>query len=106
MTNEISVITPQGRLDSAAGAGFEASVKEALAGGATGIVVDCESLDYISSAGLRVVLVASKQMKGRGGRLVVCALKPEVAGIFEISGLGSILEIVSSRADALQRLGA
>lgn len=106
MSDGIVVISPQGRLDSATGPAFESQVKEAVAGGASGLIVDCGKLDYISSAGLRVVLLASKQMKARGSRLVLCSLLDEVAAIFEISGLGGIVDIVKSPDEARRRLAA
>lgn len=65
------------------------------------ILLDLSELDYLSSAGLRVILVAAKSAKAAGSRLSLCAPTPEVKEILDISGFGSILPIHASREEAL-----
>lgn len=65
------------------------------------IIVDCAGLEYINSAGLRVLLVAAKAAKDNQGQLLICGLSPFVKEVFTVSGLMKILTIVESRADAL-----
>ena len=59
---------------------------------------------YISSAGLRIVLLAAKRMKSAGGRLVLCSLNPQIAEVFDISGFTRILDILPSRDAAFPTL--
>lgn len=67
------------------------------------IVVDCASLDYVNSAGLKVFLLAAKRLETLGGKLVLCALTPSVLMIFEMIGFTRIMKIVASREEALRR---
>ena len=68
-------------------------------------MLDLGRLDYISSAGLRVVLIAAKRLKSVGGALVLCTLNPSVREVFEISGFASILEDPSGPGCGARRLG-
>lgn len=72
--------------------------------GADGVVLDLAGLEYISSAALRVLMQAAKQVKAQGGRLVVAALTPAVAEIFEISRFNLVLETFPSVRDAIASL--
>jgi len=64
-------------------------------------VLDLGEVDYISSAGLRVVLMLAKRQKQNAGKLVLCRLQPEVHEVVDISGFLSILTVVPDRATAL-----
>ncbi len=68
--------------------------------------MDLEQLAYISSAGLRVVLMAAKRAKQSGGRLLLCGLSPAVRELFEISGFLKILEVCADRAAASELIAA
>jgi anti-anti-sigma factor len=68
------------------------------------LVLDLSQLEYISSAGLRVLILAQKQVKPRGGIFVVAAPRPMVKEIFEISRFTMIFDIHSSVRVALEQL--
>ncbi|GAB5467232.1 MAG: STAS domain-containing protein [Rhodospirillales bacterium] len=93
-----------GRLDSTTAKELEASLKAELDGGRNAILMDMKDLDYISSAGLRVVLLAAKHLRGKEGRFALSALKGEIRQVFEISGLLRILTVHDDRATALDAL--
>lgn len=95
------VLQLHGRLDSTSSATAEAEILGHLDGGAGHVVLDFADLDYISSAGLRVILVAAKRVKAAGGAMVLCALRPHIREVFEISGFLSILTVADDRAGAL-----
>ncbi len=59
------------------------------------LVLDFAGVDYISSVGLRVLMIAAKQTRGNGARIAVAALQPVVAEIFAISRFDHVLEVVS-----------
>jgi anti-sigma B factor antagonist len=80
-----------GRLDTTTAPEFEAAVK-ALPENVTALVIDMEALDYISSAGLRVLLVAQKTMNKKGSMKVV-HINETVMEIFEVTGFADILTI-------------
>ncbi len=64
-------------------------------------LVNFEKLDYISSAGLRVLLTAAKQLKGTDGELRICSLNEVVREVFDISGFTTIFKVFGSESEAL-----
>jgi anti-sigma B factor antagonist len=66
------------------------------------LLVDCKNLEYISSSGLRVFLMALKQMNKSNGKLVLAGLNELIQEVFDISGFSSLFTIVASREDALK----
>jgi anti-sigma B factor antagonist len=60
------------------------------------LLVDCKNLEYISSSGLRVFLMALKQMNKNNGKLVLCGLNELIQEVFDVSGFSSLFTIVSS----------
>jgi anti-anti-sigma factor len=101
-----TILSPKGRLDSATAPAFEQEFLRASATGLSRLLIDFSELTYISSAGLRVVLKAAKRMQSEGGRVALCALGPQVAEVFDISGFSSlsIFSIHPARAAALAAL--
>ncbi len=91
--NDYTVVDIIGRVDTMTAGDFEHNMAEVLDGGVSKLVLDCSELDYISSSGLRVFLVAQKKMMATGGTLKLCCLKPEIKEIFDISGFSSIFSI-------------
>ena len=82
------VLAPSGRIDHASAQAFKAALAphiERCAAGHDGVVLDLSGVNYISSAGLRVLMLARKQAKAQGGTVVVACLTPVVKEIFEIS---------------------
>lgn len=103
MQGNALVLEPVGRLDSLTCREFEARLLAALnANGA--VVVDCAKLEYISSAGLRVLLVAAKQNRTTGGRMVLAALRDSLREVFDISGFSAIFAIHPTVAAAVASL--
>ncbi|MFA7430324.1 MAG: STAS domain-containing protein [Rhodospirillaceae bacterium] len=100
------ILELQGRLDSTSSAAVEADILGQLDGGAAHVVLDFARLDYISSAGLRVILVTAKRVKQAGGIMVLCALQPHIREVFEISGFLSILTVTDDRAAAMAKAPA
>ena len=68
------------------------------------LVVDFSQLDYISSAGLRVFLIAAKKLKSVQGKIVLSSLNAQIKEIFDISGFSSIFPMFNSREDAIHGL--
>ena len=100
----VAVITLNGRIDNHTVRAFDASMSGAVAG-ASSLVVDFSGVPYISSAGLRVVLLAGKFIDRKKGRFVLCGLTGRVAEVFELSGFSSILDIVSTKETAMMSAG-
>lgn len=100
---DISIFSLSGRLDSNTSPDFEKRLSEVIRQGTRRLVVDFGALDYISSAGLRVILKTTKDIKRAEGLLVLCAMKDYVREVFEIAGFDSFLPISTSLEDALKQ---
>lgn len=98
--NGATLIKLSGRLDGAAAPELEKELAEKVAAGTERLVFDCSGVEYASSAGLRVFLLAAKQMKTRGGRCGFAALTPALREVFSVSGFLDILEVHDTIAQA------
>lgn len=102
----ITIIRLQGLLNSNNAPEMEAGILPMIDGGARQLLLDFSELEYVSSAGLRVVLVLAKRLKKDGGQLVLCCMQPHVYEVFEISGFTTILAVAQDKAAALAQLKA
>lgn len=100
------VLAMTGRVDSTNAGAVEAAMLRTLEGGAQKVVLDMSDLEYISSAGLRIVLVAAKRLKQVGGRFALWGLRPSVHEVFAVSGFLSFLVICESEGEAIRRVVA
>ena len=97
------LVTLSGRLDTTTCSEFEQSLLAIFNTLSTAILIDFTALDYISSSGLRVFLVAAKRAKQSNGSLTLCAMSPAIKHVFAISGFLKILNVVDDRETALAR---
>ena len=103
--DQVIVLQPEGQINSANAAALEADFMAQFDKGEHKIVLDLARLDYVSSAGLRVMLLLAKKLKQAGGALVLCDIQPNVREVLEISGFLAILAVRDTRAEALAHLG-
>jgi anti-sigma B factor antagonist len=97
----IVILALNGRLDASNAGTLEDKVLGLIAGGNQRFVIDGAHLDYISSAGLRVLLVAAKRLKASDGRIVVASLNEHIQEVFDIAGFSSIFAIYRSAEEAI-----
>ena len=90
-----------GRVDGANARDFEAAVQSAISECDGPVIIDCEGLSYISSAGLRAILLIAKTLGKRQVKFALCSLSEPIAEIFQISGFDQIISTHSSQAEAL-----
>ena len=88
---ETLTVALEGRLDTVTAPQLEGELRTAV-NGVKELAFDLEKLDYISSAGLRVLLSAQKVMN-RQGSMVIRHVKPEIMDIFDVTGFVDILDI-------------
>jgi len=102
--NDVIVLKPAGRLDSLNCREFESCLISGL-NESKKVVVDCAELVYISSAGLRVLLVAAKQARAANGQLSLAALRDNPREVFDISGFSAIFSIHPTVEAAIASFG-
>lgn len=99
--NGVCVCCPSGRLDGQGAPVFEAYCQERIAGGGQVMVLDFSGVGYVSSAGLRCLLVVAKKLQAIRGRLALCGMVPMVEEVMKISGFHTLLTIRPTRAEAV-----
>jgi anti-anti-sigma factor len=97
----IQVIEFEGNLDTSTAPDAENTVHDLLASGTDKLLINFENLNYISSAGLRVLLTTAKKMRASGGSLKICSLNATVREVFDISGFSTILSVTESEQEAI-----
>jgi anti-anti-sigma factor len=105
--NNALISSPEGRLDYDAAPEFEKELGgliEQARQETLGLIIDCDQLSYISSAGLRAFLVSARSAKTRGITLVACGLTPAVKEVFDLSGFSKLIPICSTLDEALAHL--
>ncbi len=102
--NGIAIFSLNGRLDSNTSPEFDEKITDSIENGARFIVVDCKNLDYITSAGLRILNKTAKKLKQLDGEIVLCSMEDYVKEVFEISGFDTFLPIVPDLETALEKV--
>lgn len=98
------VVAPSGRLDHENCEAFQADLAphiDACAREGLALVLDLSGLEYVSSAGLRCLMLAARQAKSRASRILVAAMQPVVAEIFQISRFNLVLQVFPTVREAL-----
>jgi len=104
---DVIVVAPVGRLDHATAEAFQLRLEPilvAIAGMGGALVLDLSKVEYVSSVGLRVVMMAAKHLKARKARIAAVSLQPVVREIFEIARFNHVVEMYPSLGDALKEL--
>jgi anti-anti-sigma factor len=95
------LISVSGRLDTSNYSQLEKILMDHIDNGNTRILVDCANMDYVSSSGLRILLMALKKISLAKGKFVLCNLQENIREIFEISGFTTIFEIYPVKEQAV-----
>jgi len=103
--NGTAIFTLTGRLDSHTAPEFEKKVQDYITSPVNHLVLDFNNLDYISSAGLRIILNTAKAYKSSEHRFITCSMQDHVLEVFEISGLDTFITIYSTLDESLTALG-
>lgn len=101
-TNDLCVLTLKGKIDATNALYFDDEMQKNINESQDKVLLNMKELEYISSAGLRVLMSAAKSLKERGGDLCVCELSPHIDKIFEISGFRQIMSIGKSESEAIK----
>ncbi len=98
---DVRAVRIVGNLDTQTSAVAQERLIQLIDDGATKILVDFEDLNYISSTGLRMLLVAVKRLEGTSGQLRICNPNKMVREVFDTSGFSEIFSVYKSQAEAL-----
>lgn len=96
------VVSLTGRIDSTAAVEFEEKLIQIIDSGRNTLVIDFKNIQFISSAGLRVLLLAAKKVKPYGGKIILCEMSKDVREVFDISGFSTIFDIRDNVAEAVK----
>ena len=103
----VNIVMPTRRIDQSSADEFQAALAPHLAActkGGTPLVLDFSDVEYISSVGLRVLMLAARQTGAQGGRLVIAVLQPMVREVFEISSFDLVFKIFDDVCAAVEAL--
>ena len=95
------VVRIQGRLDAQAALSLEKTLDALRAGGGTQLIMDFAEVDYLSSAGMRVLLSTAKKLKMRGGKCLFCAFGEDVMEMIRAAGFEQIFAMYLTESEAL-----
>jgi anti-anti-sigma factor len=98
------VVTPSGRIDSTTSSTLDQYLTALAAAGDDRVVVDFSGVDYISSAGLRVMLALAKRARDRKGKVALCGMADSVRQVFQLAGFLPLFIVEASRAEALRHV--
>ena len=93
-----------GRVDGTNATMFQDALKSAISPDDKAVILDFENLSYISSAGLRVILLTAKDMRTANVKFAVCSLSQSVRDVFTISGFDQIIDIHDDQGSAKSSL--
>ncbi|GAA3405682.1 STAS domain-containing protein [Paenibacillus hodogayensis] len=99
--NGVAVLTLNGRLDGNTSSGLESRFLQLAEQGASRYVFNLGGLEYVSSAGLRSLLLAAKKVKTMRGKLALAHMNEHVKEVFDMSGFSTIFTICATEQEAL-----
>jgi serine/threonine-protein kinase RsbW len=94
-----------GRLDAVSSQAAIARVYAAISAGARHVLLDMAEVTFLSSSGLRALLLVRKELLAQQGELRLCALKPQVQEVFTLTGFTQVFAIHATREEALSAFG-
>ena len=98
------IVSVAGKMDAINAPKLEKTISIYVESGKRTIILDFDKLDYISSAGLRVVLMFAKQLKANKQELMISGLKNSVKNVFELCGFYSLFKIFNTIETALEEI--
>jgi anti-anti-sigma factor len=99
---DFSVLRIKGRIDTVHSTVLENEVNRLFDNGEKYLIFNCGGINYISSSGLRVFLVAQKKAMALKGKLLLCNMQPGIQEIFKISGFSNLFKILETQEAALE----
>lgn len=102
--DDVQILHPIGHLDSTSSPELERVLTECLAAGTRRLLFDFSDLDYISSAGLRVVLLAGKRLRPVQGKMALIGMRNVVREVFEMSGFLTLFAVADTIEEGIGKV--
>lgn len=99
-----AIVHVVGKLDTTTASDFDAFIHEVAGSSSVHCILVFDKLVYISSAGLRSVLMAAKMFSGKKGKLVLVGLSGPVKEVFKLSGFDRVLKSTATEAEAMNEI--
>jgi len=100
--DDVTILTPVGRLDVTGSDIFEQYYNELFEEGVHNLVVDCSGLEFLSSSGLRVLLVIMNKMSNASGKMVICCSNDHILDVFSLASFDKVIPIKSTIDEAIK----
>ena len=98
---QVMVMSPAGRLDAETAPHLQDEIMTHVDGGETSVLLELSGVDYVSSAGLRAILLIAKKLQELDGRFALCGMSEPIANVFQVTGFDAILDIHPDQEGAL-----
>ena len=95
------IVTASGRVDGSNSQEFQDGLEAVIDAGDRAVVLNLEQLSYISSSGLRAMLLIARKLQRQDTRFALCSLSDSIREVFEISGFDRIIPVHASRPEAV-----
>ena len=102
--NDVCIVRVSGRLDAISSPDVEKKILEMIDGGKQKMALDFAGVDYLSSAGMRMLLAAMKKMNALSGSFVVFAIQDSVMDVLKMSGFDHVIALASNEEEAINKV--
>lgn len=104
LPEDVRIVSLEGRIDAATTPQLANRIRETIAGGGRKLLLDFSAVSFLSSSGLRTLLILARELKAQNGEIHLCALSPQVAQVFDLTGFDRLFPIHQTREEALAAL--
>ena len=101
---DVIVVRVLGRLDAASSPQLEKKINSIIESGHFKLIMNLAGVDYLSSAGMRLMLSISKKLKNLEGKVVACSLSEDVMDVIKMAGFHQVLELYSTEEESFNHL--
>jgi anti-anti-sigma factor len=98
----VTIAGPKGRLDTAGAGPFADQLAQQIRSGARILLIDLRQVLYVSSAGIRALLMTARLVDQHQGKFVLCGISPEIMRVFALGGLNTVFTICPTREDGVR----
>ncbi len=102
--SDVAILTPQGRIDAAGMNDFSAALNTAIQMGNKKILIDFSQADYMSSAGIRVLIETKKKVEAEKGEIAFCSVNEQLLELFEVVRIDKVFHIYPTEFAALDKM--